>query len=170
MSLDQFRTTLDVNLVGVFLYTREYMKHLRAYMNTTPEKEKTNFNASIILVGSTAGKFGEADHVDYACSKSALMYGFMKSLKNEIVRVVRSGRVNCVSPGWTRTPMAEPSLALGMHQKAMKTTPMAKVATTDDVSRAILFFSDPVCSGHVSGNVMMVHGGMEGRVLWQHDV
>lgn len=39
------------------------------------------------------GKFGEAFHVDYSACKSAMMYGMLKSLKNEIVHVVPRGRV-----------------------------------------------------------------------------
>jgi short-subunit dehydrogenase len=33
-----------------------------------------SFNAAVVIIGSTAGKFGEAYHADYASTKSALMY------------------------------------------------------------------------------------------------
>jgi NAD(P)-dependent dehydrogenase (short-subunit alcohol dehydrogenase family) len=42
---------------------------------------------------------------------AAMMYGFTRSLKNEIVRLAPGARVNCVAPGWTRTPMAAAALA-----------------------------------------------------------
>jgi NAD(P)-dependent dehydrogenase (short-subunit alcohol dehydrogenase family) len=42
--------------------------------------------------------------------RPALAYGFTLSLKNEIVKIAPSGRVNCVSPGWVRTAMAEEAL------------------------------------------------------------
>ena len=35
--------------------------------------DKTKSSANIIFIGSTAGKFGEANHGDYAAAKSALM-------------------------------------------------------------------------------------------------
>jgi NAD(P)-dependent dehydrogenase (short-subunit alcohol dehydrogenase family) len=41
----------------------------------------------------------------------AMMYGLTRSLKNEIVRLAPGARVNCVAPGWTRTPMAAAALA-----------------------------------------------------------
>ena len=44
---------------------------------------------------------------DYACTKSAMMNGLLLSLKNEIVKIAPRGRVNCVAPGWVRTPMAD---------------------------------------------------------------
>ena len=54
---------------------------------------------AIVLVGSTAGKFGEAGHADYAASKSAMTGGMMLSLKNEIVKLAPMGRINTVAPG-----------------------------------------------------------------------
>jgi NAD(P)-dependent dehydrogenase (short-subunit alcohol dehydrogenase family) len=51
--------------------------------------------------------FGEAGHADYSSSKSALHTGFIKSVKNEIVRISHNGRINVVAPNWTVTPMAE---------------------------------------------------------------
>lgn len=40
----------------------------------------------------------------------AMMYGLTLSLKNEIVKVAPKGRVNCIAPGWVKTPMAEETL------------------------------------------------------------
>jgi len=40
-----------------------------------------------------------------------MMYGLTMTLKNEIVKIAPKGRVNCVAPGWVRTPMATESLA-----------------------------------------------------------
>ena len=40
-----------------------------------------------------------------------MMYGLTMSLKNEIVQIAPRGRVNCVAPGWVRTPMAAGALA-----------------------------------------------------------
>ncbi len=41
---------------------------------------------------------------------TAMMYGLTMSLKNEIAKIAPRGRVNCVAPGWVRTPMAESAL------------------------------------------------------------
>lgn len=43
--------------------------------------------------------------------------------------------------------------------------PLKKVATPEDVAYQVLLLSSPVVSGHVSGQVVMVDGGMEGRLL-----
>jgi len=165
MSLKQWQKNVDVNLTGVFLFVREFFKQLKSYARQMSPQELKQAHASIVIVGSTAGKFGEADHIDYATIKSGLMYGFTRSLKNEIVRIIPRGTVNSVAPGWTRTLMAEQAIKEGLHLKALRTSPLAKVATTDDVASTILFVSSPL-GGHLSGNVIMVDGGMEGRVLW----
>lgn len=40
-----------------------------------------------------------------------MMYGFLLTLKNEIVKIAPKGRANCVAPGWVSTPMAVNALA-----------------------------------------------------------
>jgi 3-oxoacyl-[acyl-carrier protein] reductase len=45
------------------------------------------------------------------------------------------------------------------------TMALRKVASTDDIARTIVFLSSPLASGHVSGQVVTVAGGMEGRLL-----
>lgn len=161
MSLDQWSNTLAVNLTGPFLLCREYLKALRSAPETTKD------TANIIFIGSTAGKFGEAGHGDYASTKSALMYGLTPTLKNEIVRIAPRGRVNSVNPGWVATPMATETLKdTSFVERALSTTPLQKVARPEDVARQVAVMASPVLSGHVSGMNVMVEGGMEGRLLF----
>lgn len=40
-----------------------------------------------------------------------MMYGLTMTLKNELVKIAPKGRVNCIAPGWVKTPMAAESLA-----------------------------------------------------------
>lgn len=93
MQLSQWRNTIDVNLNGPFLICRAFLRALRS----APDSVKDA--ASIVFVASTAGKFGEAGHGDYASTKSALQHGLMLTLKNEIVTIASRGRVNTISPG-----------------------------------------------------------------------
>jgi len=66
MTLDQWNGTLQTNLTSSFLVCREYLRGLQEQAATSELKEK----ASIVLIGSTAGKYGEAGNADYAASKS----------------------------------------------------------------------------------------------------
>lgn len=157
MSLVQWRETLDADVTSAFLTCRAFLRHLAA----APRED-----ASIVLVGSTAALFGEADHADYAAAKAALVYGLTRSLKNEIIRLAPRGRVNCVCPGWTDTPMAhQMECDPAALDRALATTPLRKIATPEDVARAIVFLSSTVLAGHISGAILPIHGGMEGRQL-----
>ena len=161
MELEQWNNTLAVDLTGPFLLCRAYVRALRNAPNTVKD------SANIIFIGSTAGKFGEANHGDYAAAKSALMYGLTPTLKNEIVSVAPKARVNSVNPGWVATPMAEETLKdRAFVERAMATTPLHKVAKPGDVARQVAVIASPVLSGHVSGMNVMVDGGMEGRLLF----
>ncbi|MBK8979922.1 MAG: SDR family oxidoreductase [Planctomycetes bacterium] len=157
MSLAQWRHTLDTDLTSAFLTCRGFLRHLKA----VPRDD-----ASIVLIGSTAALFGEAGHADYSAAKAAMSYGLTRSLKNEIVRVAPRGRVNCVCPGWVATPMAEDALRdPGVVHRATCTMPMRKVAQPEDVASMVVALASPALGAHVSGVVLPVHGGMEGRLL-----
>jgi len=54
MSVEQFRRTIDVNLVGTFLFVKHFLR------NINPAQRPP----AIVIVGSTAGRFGEAFHAD----------------------------------------------------------------------------------------------------------
>lgn len=158
MSLAQWEQTMATDLTGAFLTCRGFMRHLV----DSPREE-----ASIVLVASTAALFGEENHTDYSAAKAAMAYGMTRSLKNEIVRLAPKGRVNCVSPGWVDTPMAASSMEdPDAIPRVTATMALRKIAQPEDVARAIVFLTSPLLAGHLSGTILPVAGGMEGR--WLH--
>ncbi|KAF8824534.1 hypothetical protein HHX47_DHR8000036 [Lentinula edodes] len=166
MELEQWKRTIDVNLTASFLVTKHFLRCLTKADVKDEEKQKAN----IVFVGSTAGRFGEKGHSDYAASKSALMYGLTLTLKNEIVKIAPQGRVNCVAPGWVRTPLAEDALRdPDVVYRALATTPLKKIATTYDTAMQVVLLSSTKVSGHVTGQIVNVAGGMEGRLLNKPD-
>jgi 3-oxoacyl-[acyl-carrier protein] reductase len=154
MPLSRWRDALDTNLTATFLTARSYLRHVEA-----------TGAGSLVLVGSTSGLFGEAGHADYSSAKAAMTHGLLLSLKNEVVRAAPLARVNLVAPGWTVTPMTEHELTDETVARVTATMALRKVATADDVARAIVFLCSPVAAGHVTGQVITVAGGMEGRLL-----
>ncbi|WP_455143074.1 SDR family NAD(P)-dependent oxidoreductase [Candidatus Hodarchaeum mangrovi] len=160
MTLQQWDNTIAINLTGAFLCSKHFLKNLEAY----PE----DF-ASITYVGSTAGIFGEAGHVDYSVTKFGLQ-GLVLSLKNEIVHLAYHGRVNLVAPGWTITPMTEKFMQDHTGIKSvLQTMPLRKLARAEDIASTILFLSSDKLAGHISGQIITVAGGMEGRKLFESD-
>jgi 3-oxoacyl-[acyl-carrier protein] reductase len=155
LPLERWRATLDANLTATFLTARGFLRRLSG-------------DGSLVLVGSTAGLFGEAGHADYAAAKSAIVYGLLLSLKNEVVRLAPSARVNAVCPGWTASPMTRSSLEdPALVGRITRTMALRKVAKPEDVARQVVVLASDELSGHVTGQVVTVAGGMEGRVL--HD-
>lgn len=153
LSLARFRETLDQNLTATFLTARGFLAQLG-------ERE-----GSLVLVGSTAGIFGEAGHADYAAAKSAILGGLLLSMKNEAVCRNPRTRVNGVAPGWTFTAMSDDVLDEAKVAEVTSTMALRKVATADDVAAQIVALASPALSGHVTGQVVTVAGGMEGRLL-----
>jgi 3-oxoacyl-[acyl-carrier protein] reductase len=156
LSLERWRETVDQNLTATFLTARGFLRGVAE-----------RGHGSLVLVGSTAGIFGEAGHADYAAAKSGILYGLTRSLKNEIVRVAPRARVNAVAPGWTVSPMTRGLVDDDMVARISRTMPLRKVAQPEDVARQIVVLASDELSGHVTGEVIAVAGGMEGRVV--HD-
>lgn len=157
MSTRQWRETMIADLDSAFFTCRAFLRHLAE----VPRDE-----ASIILVASTAALFGEAEHADYATAKAGMAYGLTRSLKNEIVQLAPHGRVNCVCPGWTDTPMAADQIADAEQvARATATRPIREIAKAEDIAGAIVFFASARLSGHISGAILPIAGGMEGRLL-----
>ncbi len=161
MSLQQWNQTIAVNLTSVFLCLRQFFRGIVKHQLSEP---------AAILVGSTAGIFGEAGHADYATAKAGLTYGLTRTLKNELSRLSPRGRINVVCPGWTVTPMARTFAGDSPRvRRALQTIPLRKVARPEDVAMAILYLASSRLSGHVTGQVLTVSGGMEGRVLYAEE-
>jgi len=161
ITLERWNNTIQTNLTGVFLCVREFFNNLKQF----PDKF-----GSAVLIGSTAGEFGEAGHADYSATKAAMMYGLTKTWKNEIVKFAPLGRINTVAPGWVYTKMAEGTLDdTEALKKILQTIPMSKIAVTEDIAHAVVFLLSEITSGHISGQTLMIHGGMEGRLLYEKD-
>lgn len=142
MSTAQWRRTLSVNLDGVFYCVRAAAAMLAD-------------GGRIVLVGSTAGQRGEANHGDYAASKGALQ-SLVKGVAVELAR--RDITVNCVAPGWIDTEMAAVPYDAGGRQRIARTIPLGRVATPEDVAGPIAFLCSHLAR-HITGEVLNVNGG-----------
>jgi len=150
MSEEQWRSTLSINLDGVF----GLVKHAVAQMKAQP---RTNGAAGhIVLISSTSGQRGEAFHCDYSASKGALI-SLTKSLSSELAPT--GIYVNCVAPGWVDTDMSAEALADPRTGEIIrKTIPLGRAGTPEEIAGPVLF----LCTEHaafISGEVFNVNGG-----------
>lgn len=159
---ERMRRTLEVNLLGAAWTARAFLGALR---RCGPRPD--GHGAALVLIGSTAGRFGERGHADYAASKSGLE-GLMRSLKNEIVDLDPAGRVNLIEPGWTVTHMARPAIdEPGVVERVVSTMALRQLGRAADVAATAAWLASPTAARHVSGQCVTVAGGMEGRRLWE---
>jgi 3-oxoacyl-[acyl-carrier protein] reductase len=158
---ERLRRTIEVNLVGSCLTARAFLASLARH-GPRPDGR----GAALVLIGSTAARFGERDHADYAVAKAGLL-GLLRSLKNEIARIDPRGRVNLIEPGWTATEVERPALADdALLRRVASTMALRQLGRARDVAHSALFLASPLLARHVSGEVLGVSGGMEGRRLW----
>ena len=162
MSLKQWRTTHDGVLTSAFLTLREFFKQVA--------KQRSG---NAVLIASTAGVFGEAGHVDYASAKAAMAYGLTRTLKNEITRIAPhtrdycGGRINCVCPGWTVVPRTASKLKdTTVVKRVVSTMALPQIGRPDDMANQVVFLASDKLARHVTGQTIVVAGGMEGRRLW----
>ncbi len=155
MSLERWNATLAANLTATFLTARAFLRH-------AAETE----SGSLVLIGSTAGIFGEAGHSDYAAAKGGIITGLLLSAKNEAARIGPAVRVNAVAPGWTVTPMiGDKGLDEAHVERVTATMALKKLGRPEDVAAHVVVLASDELSGHVSGHVVSVSGGMEGRLV-----
>ncbi len=75
-------------------------------------------------------------------------------------------RINAVAPGWTITPKKiEQGIDVDLIKRATATMSLKKLATPEDIANIVISISSDIISGHITGQVIEVAGGMEGRLV-----
>ena len=163
MTLRQWRQTLDGVLTATFLASREFLRLVASQKR-----------GNAVLIASTAALFGEAGHADYASAKAAIAYGLTRSLKNEISRLAPhtrdycGGRINCISPGWTVVPRLAAKLKdQATIRKVTATMALPQLGRPEDIAHATVFLASDVLARHITGQTLVIAGGMEGRQPWK---
>lgn len=115
---------------------------------------------AIVNVVSDAGRVGMQGEALYAAAKGGVV-AFSKSIAQEVAK--RGVRVNCVSPGPTRTRILAENSEHGdsatLIDRMLRRIPMRRIAQPEEVAQAILFFASDA-SSHVTGQVLSVSGGL----------
>jgi 3-oxoacyl-[acyl-carrier protein] reductase len=154
MAEAQWRRTLAVNLDSVFGLVQAAVGQM--------EKQAPaaigggDATGHIVLISSTAGQRGEANHADYAVTKGALI-SLTKSLSSELAP--KGIRVNCVAPGWVTTDMSAAALGdANLGPKIVTGIPVGRPGSPREIAGPVLFLCTPL-AGFISGEVLNVNGG-----------
>jgi 3-oxoacyl-[acyl-carrier protein] reductase len=130
---------LDVNLKGTFFTCRAAMPYLKAR------------KGNIVNIASVAGVAGSGSSIAYAASKGGVIT-MTKSLAKAFAPEVR---VNAVAPGPVQTRWLADHQ--DMVEQAMKSTPLKRPASADDIAEVTLFLA--VGTTLMTGQVLVADGG-----------
>ena len=144
-SLEEYRRTIDVNQVGVFL-------GMKAVAPTMVAQAA----GSIVNISSVAGLKGSALTIAYGASKWAVR-GMTKIAAKELSPF--GVRVNSVHPGLIETTMLAEIDAITTRASMTASIPMGRVAEAEEVARLVLWLASDE-SGYSTGAEFVVDGGM----------
>jgi NAD(P)-dependent dehydrogenase (short-subunit alcohol dehydrogenase family) len=139
-----WQRVIDVNLKGAFLCSKHAIRHFPEY------------GGSIIHTSSVTGITGVRNRSAYSAAKGALV-ALTRSMALDYAG--RGIRVNCVCPGFVRTPFI--SALLADAERARRLTllhPLGRLGEPDDIARAVLFLASGE-SAWMTGQSLVVDGG-----------
>lgn len=151
LSVDDFRATVDINLNGVFIMTREATQRMLS-RGSGQVISLTSINA--YSPGPGAGA--------YPCSKSAVL----QLMKQFAVEYGEHGlRFNSIAPGFIDGGMSTPIYADPKVRAARANgVPQKRLGTPEDVAQAVLFLASDAAS-YINGHDLVVDGAVTHAIL-----
>lgn len=151
-ALEEWRTTMAVNVEGVFIGTRKAIKVMK------------NYGGAIINVASISGIVGDASLAAYNASKG----GVTLLTKSSALHCAERGyniRVNSIHPGHTLTKLVSDFIESipeeergGFVEKINSMIPMKRPADPMEIAKPILFLASDDAS-YMTGSELVVDGG-----------
>ena len=152
--VEQWRATIDDNLLVSFLTATEWAR-----------RALERGEGSLVMLSSAAGLYGQPGHGDYATAKAGVAVGLLGTLKNELGQASADLRVNVFAPAWTAHERDVAGFDADIVAANVATQALPRLGTPADVAAAVAWLASPLAARHVSGEIVRVTGGMEGRIL-----
>ncbi len=151
-AVDDFRSVLDVNLLGTFIVARAVARRLIAVGRPGSIVNITSMNG--VAAGPNAGAYGASKAgVALLTSQMAIEWG------------AHGIRVNAVAPGLIDAGMSEPIYADPATRRARESkVPLGRLGTATDIADAVLYLASER-AGYIHGQNIVVDGGVTGSVI-----
>ena len=144
MTDDDWRSTLETNLSGVFYTCRAAARGMMRRRS-----------GSIVNMSSIVGLRGNWGQTNYAASKAGII-GFTKSLARELGS--RGVRANVVAPGYVKTRLTD-AIPTEAREAMLSNTPLGRLGEPGDIAAAVRFLCSDEAS-FITGEVLVVDGGL----------
>ena len=144
MTDEQWQQVLDINLTAGFKLARAVI----------PGMMKRRFGR-IISMASIVGVMGNAGQANYSASKAGLI-AMSKCMAQELAS--RGITLNCVAPGFIKTPMTD-ALTDEVKAQLLKEVPMGRLGTAEDIANTVVFLASDEAA-YITGQTIHVNGGM----------
>jgi NAD(P)-dependent dehydrogenase (short-subunit alcohol dehydrogenase family) len=142
--LEQFKTVIDVNLVGSMR------------MCTACKPLLLKQGGAVVNVASMYSFFGAGLAPAYSASKGGVAQ-LTKSLA--VAWAADKIRVNAIAPGWIATPLTQPLRDDPVRNTTIiDRTPLKRWGQPDDVAGAVIFLCSPAAA-FITGVILPVDGG-----------
>lgn len=140
ITIDEFKRTLEVNVIGAFITSREVSKHMK--------------KGTIVNVSSTSGtKVISPENLDYNISKVGL-----QSLTRDLAFEFKPNiRVNAIAIGWADTDMNK-DLSQDYIDDETSKIYLERFADPSEIAKTIYFLANDE-SSYINGEILTIDGG-----------
>lgn len=149
LTLEEWHSTLHVNLDGTFLSLSAAARHM----------VERGGGGSLVGVSSISNFYGTAQKQPYGVSKAGIE-ALMRSLAVELAP--HNIRANTLIPGWTDTPLLAPGAGFLpaehhdlVRRNTIKRTPVGRWAGPDEFGAVATFLADPTLTFHTGDRVVV---------------
>lgn len=119
-------------------------------------KKRLAHSSSVLWISSIASHVGPLASAAYAASKASLL-GAMRSLGREVSK--QGIRVNCIAPGYVRTPLLDGLQVGGGNMGNLLTLAPLGLGEPEDVANAALFYLSDA-SRWITRSYFVIDGGL----------
>lgn len=141
---DDWDRVIEANLRGAYLCSKFCLEHFH------------EAGGSIIHSSSVTGVTGVRNREAYSAAKGALP-ALTRNMAMDLA--ARRIRVNCVCPGFVRTPLIEPLLNDPVRsERLLAMHPLGRLGLPEDVAHAVLFLASQEAEW-ITGISLVVDGG-----------